>query len=132
MEAYNDDCPICYNAIFTIDVCITACHHKFHASCLKKCGKTCPMCRTPIIFNTSALGIPAGTYTSTEYLEQLRQRNISVDDISPTARIWLEECAEHDEMLKELEERKKQREEKRKNTLKKIDTNKYQLFYGKK
>lgn len=129
-----EDCPICYESITDINICVTVCKHKFHTNCLMRCGNVCPICRTNIISNTSNSSvsrIPLGKYTVSEYIQQLNKNNISIDDISLTEKLWIEDCKEHDVIIKKIEEKSRQSEEKCKNNLKKTDINKYNLFYGK-
>lgn len=130
-----EDCPICYEKIADINVCITVCKHKFHTNCLIRCGSICPICRTNIssvTSNSPISKIPPGTYNVNEYIQMLNENNISIDDISPTLKEWIEDCKEHDKIIKEIEERIERREEERRNNLKKTDNNKYNLFYVKK
>lgn len=126
-----EDCPICYEIMTDINVCTTICKHKFHTNCLMRCGNVCPICRTNVISssNRHVSTIPAGIYNSSEYIQQLNQHNISMHDISDTINQWLEDCEEHEEIIKEIEEKKIQREEEYKNNLKHTDINKYKLFY---
>lgn len=121
MEEY---CPICYDAISDINVCVTPCKHKFHTNCLMIAGNICPMCRTNITSKSPFSKIPPGIYNMSEFIQQLNQSNISIDNISPTAKEWIEECKEHDRMMKEIEKLKQDSEEERKNNLKKTDINK--------
>lgn len=125
------DCPICYEPMVEVlNVCVTACNHTFHTSCLMRSGNVCPMCRTSVCASkTTPDKMPAGVYSASEYRQWMQQNNISMDELSLTATRWLEECKEHEDMMRELEEMKKKREEKRKNDLKKTDMNKYKLFY---
>lgn len=126
-----ENCPICYESITDINICVTVCKHKFHTNCLMKCGNVCPICRTNIISNTSSSSVPPGRYTLSEYIQQLNQNNISIDDLSLREKLWIDECKEHDEIIKKIEEKNRQKEERHKNALKKTDINKYNLFYGK-
>jgi hypothetical protein len=129
-----EDCPICYESMSNINVCTTICKHKFHTNCLMMSGNICPICRTNVCSftsNSSVSKIPPGIYNMSEYIEQLNQNNISIDNISLNAKQWIEDCKEYDEMIKEIEEKKKEEKEKRKNNLKKTDIKKYNLFYGK-
>lgn len=131
----EEDCPICYEKISDINVCVTVCKHRFHTNCLMKCGGRCPMCRiniSSLTSNSPVSKIPPGIYIMNEYIQELNRNNISIHDISPTAIQWIENCKEHDELVKEMEETKRRREEERKNNLKKTDINKYNLFYSKK
>lgn len=130
----DKECPICYNQIGNVNMCITACNHIFHTDCLMLCGNSCPMCRTSVIDgskSSSDLRIPPGTYNMEQFLEQLIEHNISIDDLSLSNRQWLNKCKEHNKMLEEMEEQNRKFEEKRKNNIKKTDINKYNLFYGK-
>lgn len=137
----QEDCSICYAPINDdVDVCVTICNHKFHTGCLLRCNNTsinhvCPLCRTnviPSLSNSKTSGrILPGVYNMDDYLEQLKINNISIDSISPTTQIWLDECSESRELQKEMKETKRQREEQYKINLKKTDINKYKLFYGK-
>lgn len=127
-----EDCPICYEQMNDINVCITFCKHKFHTNCLMRCGNVCPMCRTDVISNSSVSRIPVGVYNMNEYIQQLNKNNMSIDHIPLRAKQWIEDCKEHDEMMKEIDEQKRQREEKQKNNLKKTDIKKYNLFYSNK
>ena len=129
-----EDCPICYEKISDVNVCVTVCKHKFHTNCLMRCGSICPICRTYISSATSnspVPKIPPGIYNMSEYIQQLNQKNIFIDNISPTTKEWIEDCKEYDEMIKEMKEKKIRKKEEHKNCLKKTDINKYNLFYGK-
>jgi hypothetical protein len=131
-----EDCPICYESITNINVCVTICNHKFHTSCLLtnslKCENICPICRTNLSPNVSKSIIPPGTYTASEINQYMEQNNISIADTSSTIRSWLEECKEYEEILQQRIETDIQMEKKQKNDLKKNNANKYELFYGKK
>jgi hypothetical protein len=128
-----EECAICYESIGEINVSITICKHKFHTNCLIKCGNVCPMCRTNVssfTLNSSVSRIPVGIYNMSEYIQELKQNNISIDDIPLQVKQWIEDCKEHDKIKKEIEEEKRQKEEKYKNNLKKTDIKKYDLFYS--
>jgi len=71
-------------------------------------------------------------YNMNEYIQQLNQHNMSIDDLPLEIKQWLEECKEHYDIMKEIDEKRRMKEEKRKTELKKMDINKYNLFYGNK
>lgn len=51
METYSlEDCPICFDEISedNNNIFLTRCLHVFHADCIAKCDKKCPMCRTDL------------------------------------------------------------------------------------
>lgn len=128
-----DWCPICYESFSDINVCMTICKHKFHTNCLMLSGNNCPICRTNInTFKPNSSRIPSGLYNMNEYIQQLNQHNISIDDLPLEIKQWLEECKEHYDIMKEIDEKRRMKEEKRKTELKKMDINKYNLFYGNK
>jgi hypothetical protein len=62
----------------------------------------------------------------------MEQNNISVADTSPMIQSWLEECREYEEILQKRIESEIQMVKRLENDLKKRDSNKYELFYGKK
>jgi hypothetical protein len=128
-----EDCPICYEPMLDVNICVTICNHKFHINCLMKSGNICPLCRKNVSSTsyTPSL-IKEGMYTMDEYIEQLNKNNISIDDIPLDIKLWIDECKETVEMMKIKEEINKQKNEKYKINLKKTDINKYDLFYGKK
>ena len=44
----TDECPICYNKLEDINVCVTKCGHSFCMGCMIQCirrDNTCPICR---------------------------------------------------------------------------------------
>jgi hypothetical protein len=132
-----EDCPICYETITDINVCVTICNHKFHTSCLLtnclKCeNNICPICRTNLSPNVSKSKFPPGTYTASELNQYMEQNNISVADTSPMIQSWLEECREYEEILQKRIESEIQMQKRLENDMKKRDSNKYELFYGKK
>jgi hypothetical protein len=92
------------------------------------------MCRKNLITtNTVTTGtFTAGVYSHNEYKQLLEEKGISYDSLSPTTKDWLEECEEHDNLMTELEETRKKREENEKQTLKNSNPNKYKLLYGSK
>jgi len=127
-----EDCPICYEPMLDVNICVTICNHKFHINCLMKCGNSCPMCRKNVNSNLNTPKIKAGIYNIDEYMQQLKENNISIDDLPLDIKLWIDECNEDKLMIKEMEEKRKQKNEEYKNNLKKTDINKYDLFYGKK
>ena len=131
----DDNCPVCYEIISNInDISITVCNHKFHTRCVLRCNGVCPLCRTNLITNTNSnvLGkIPPGIYSISEYVRQLEQHNIPMDSVSHEMQSEIKDYFEYLEDMKLLEEQKKNRANKEKETLKKQDPNLYKLFYGK-
>lgn len=111
MEACR--CPICYETMNDVNVCVTTCKHKFHTDCLMMSGSaSCPLCRTNIISSQSRM--PIGSYNINEFLEEFKKE----------MRRGFEEATE---AMKEID---RQEEEEYKNHLKKNDINKYKLLYG--
>ena len=105
-----EDCPICYEILTNVDVCVTCCNHKFHTGCLLtnslKCENICPICRTslsPNVSNPKSI-IPPGTYSYRELKEYIEQNNINIADTSSTMQSWFEECKEYDEKMQKNEE----------------------------
>lgn len=127
-----EDCPICYESMTDINVCITICKHKFHTNCLMLCANVCPICRTNV--GSGALNqtvIPAGEYSISEYLQELYERNLSIYDVPLHIKQSIEDHKTHEENIKKFEDEKKEKEERHKNYLKKTNIKKYKLFYGK-
>lgn len=128
----NSECCICYEIITNINVSITSCNHKFHTNCLLRCGNVCPLCRTNVALNkpTKSHLIPNGRYTPNAYLEQMRIHNISLDEVNPEIKEWLEEFENDQKEEKEKEKRQEEQEEERKQYIRRTDKAKYDLFYG--
>lgn len=135
----DNDCPICYDKLTDVNVCITICKHKFHTNCLMRCNNTCPICRTHISSTTRMMAsISPGKYTFKEFVQQMSRCNMQIDDVTPETREWIENCrqfydifGEMESKVREMEEQNKQmNEEEHKNMLKKTDINKYNLLYG--
>lgn len=134
----QEECPICYMPICDdINVCVTACKHKFHTGCLVLCGHICPMCRTNMATHLSASEhsrgrVLPGTYEVNEYLRQLEINNIPLSTIPHEVRNCIEENHIAEEEQREFEEKQRQNEEQRILRFKnKLTLQECKLFYGK-
>jgi hypothetical protein len=48
----NDECPICFEPMYSSDICPIPCHHKFHTKCIKQLeNDNCPLCRNSMGIN---------------------------------------------------------------------------------
>lgn len=69
-------CPICLDSFSTGITTITKiCNHKFHLSCLQKCGKSCPLCRTPLASANTFLTMDQVLYFYSE-IPQISSLNV--------------------------------------------------------
>jgi hypothetical protein len=129
------DCPICYEKIDNdINMSISACGHKFHTNCLLLCGPACPMCRRNMLTNNKTTNnnttrLLPGVYTHNEFKQLMQEQGILDNDLSHTTIEWLKDCEEYDNSMSELNEKRKEREENKKQTIKKANPDKYKLFY---
>jgi len=112
MNNTNTTCPICYENIENKNTSTTKCGHIFHTDCLLKSIKyshkfKCPWCRNDII-----------------------------NDVSPPPDECSEECMELVNILNTLIRKAlnphQGMDKQSKEFLKKYDSDKYKLFYGKK
>ena len=106
-----ENCPICYEPMTDINVCVTVCKHKFHTNCLMRCNNMCPICRANVGSDVNFQIEPT-------------------DDVSDKCKQWIEDCKKYNELINQEEEQRRQSEQKFKNNLKKADINKYNLFYN--
>lgn len=82
-----DECPICLcNIDPTVNMCISACKHKFHTSCLIKVVlKKCPMCR-------AQLDIPSVAVLESKYCEHNVQCAICDNDLLDGVNMCIGTC----------------------------------------
>ena len=107
-------CPICYETMTEVNVCVTICKHKFHTSCLMMSGHLCPLCKTNLVASNTMK--PMDSHYANVFLEGFKQ------EFRRAFAVLDEECKEMD----------RKEEENYKNMLKKNDPNKYKLLFGKK
>lgn len=132
MEEPNENCPVCYDKMNEVDVCTTICKHKFHTGCILRCNNVCPICRARLVGNPSTNVIPAGTYTIGQYLDQLDRLGISTESLSNELKQVVEQNEEMQNLAKAFKNQCGQREKTEKEYMKKVNPDKYKLFYGKK
>lgn len=52
MSTTDNECPICYETISSVNNCVTTCNHSFCLNCILRCSKSsncCPICRSEFL-----------------------------------------------------------------------------------
>jgi hypothetical protein len=107
------ECSICLTQINNIDICVTACNHTFHTSCLMRSNNNaCPLCRSCIHSGPKSSSNEAIAKFFVDYEEYIKESDKRCDD-----------------MEKEREIQFLEREKEYKKKLKEKDIQKYELFF---